>query len=187
MLFPQSSVSPSKDLPGFRKILPRTSYFVLSKGCSSSLQPGSSQSELSIESTENPPENGLPSVSLIQEARLTPLGLAGKVELSEHPIVVDEIKGETAVVSPALQGIPPASSSSSSVSPKATASGDSSVSQGSGDCAANRVILKGNEAKAGSSSYSASMVQQTRGETTQVVAIIPTQVRPKCPPSSARL
>uniref|UniRef100_A0A3Q4GVT8 HMG box domain containing 3 n=1 Tax=Neolamprologus brichardi TaxID=32507 RepID=A0A3Q4GVT8_NEOBR len=114
-----SSVSPSKDLPGFRKILPRTSYFVLSKGCSSSLQPGSSQSELSIESTENPPENGLPSVSLIQEARLTPLGLAGKVELSEHPIVVDEIKGETAVVSPALQGIPPASSSSS-VSPKAT-------------------------------------------------------------------
>lgn len=185
MLFPQSSVSPSKDLPGFRKILPRTSYFVLSKGCSSSLQPGSSQSELSIESTENPPENGLPSVSLIQEARLTPLGLAGKVELSEHPIVVDEITGETAVVSPALQGIPPASSSS--VSPKATASGDSSVSQSSGDCTANRVILKGSEAKAGSSSYSASMVRQTQGETTQVVAIIPTQVRPKCPPSSARL
>ncbi|XP_039473487.1 HMG domain-containing protein 3 isoform X2 [Oreochromis aureus] len=170
-----SSLSPSKDLPGFRKILPRTSYFVLSKGCSSSLLPGSSQSELSIESTENPSESGLPSVSLIQETRLTPLGLAGEVELSEHPIVVDEITGETAVVSPALQGIPPASSSSS-VSPKATASGDSSVSQGSGDFAANGVILKGNEARAGSSSYSAAMVQQTQGDTTQVVAIIPTQL-----------
>ncbi|XP_030594414.1 HMG domain-containing protein 3 isoform X2 [Archocentrus centrarchus] len=168
-----SSLSPSKDLPGFRKILPRASYFVLSKGCSSDHQPGSSQSELSVDSVDNPAEGGLPSVSLIQETRLTPLGMAGEVELLEPPIVVEEIAEETAAVSPALQGIAPCSSCS--ISPKATVSADSSVSQGSADCLANGVTLKGNEARAGTTSYSATMVQQTQGQTTQVVAIIPTQ------------
>ncbi|TKS72412.1 HMG domain-containing protein 3 HMG box-containing protein 3 [Collichthys lucidus] len=44
-----SSLSPSKDLPGFRKILPRSSYCLLSKGCSSNHQPGGSQPENLLE------------------------------------------------------------------------------------------------------------------------------------------
>lgn len=182
--FSQSSLSPSKDLPGFRKILPRASYFVLSKGCSSDQQSGASQSELSVESVDSPAEGGAPSASLIQEARLASLGMAGEVELSEPPIVVEEIAEETAAVSPALQRIPPFSSSS--ISPKAAVPADSSVPQGSADYIANGVPLRGIEARAGTTSYSATMVQQTQGQTTQVVAIIPTQVRPKFPSASAR-
>uniref|UniRef100_A0A3B4Z1N1 HMG domain-containing protein 3-like n=1 Tax=Stegastes partitus TaxID=144197 RepID=A0A3B4Z1N1_9TELE len=85
--------SPSKDLPGFRKILPRASYFLLSKGCSSNNQPGGSQSEVSAESLDSPVEGG--SVSLIQEPQFAPLGLAGEVELSDHPVSVEDIAEET--------------------------------------------------------------------------------------------
>ncbi|XP_070693064.1 HMG domain-containing protein 3 [Pempheris klunzingeri] len=157
-----SSLSPSKDLPGFRKILPRASYFLLSKGCSSNQTPGGSQPELSVESLDSAAEGGLPSVSLIQEPQFTPLGLAGEVELSEQPIVVDGISEETAVTSHLTtpRGAPPSSSSSS-------------VSQGSGDRMPDGA--KGNETTLAGSGYGGAMVQQIQGETTQVVAIIPTQ------------
>ncbi|XP_008275959.1 HMG domain-containing protein 3 [Stegastes partitus] len=166
-----SSLSPSKDLPGFRKILPRASYFLLSKGCSSNNQPGGSQSEVSAESLDSPVEGG--SVSLIQEPQFAPLGLAGEVELSDHPVSVEDIAEETATVSHsmALQGIPP--SSSSSITSKATASSDTYVSQVSADFTANGVPLKGNKTRVAGSG--GAMVQQTQGEATQVVAIIPTQ------------
>uniref|UniRef100_A0A3B4ZHE3 HMG domain-containing protein 3-like n=1 Tax=Stegastes partitus TaxID=144197 RepID=A0A3B4ZHE3_9TELE len=171
-----SSLSPSKDLPGFRKILPRASYFLLSKGCSSNNQPGGSQSEVSAESLDSPVEGG--SVSLIQEPQFAPLGLAGEVELSDHPVSVEDIAEETATVSHsmALQGIPP--SSSSSITSKATASSDTYVSQVSADFTANGVPLKGNKTRVAGSG--GAMVQQTQGEATQVVAIIPTQVKLKC-------
>ncbi|XP_023251962.1 HMG domain-containing protein 3 isoform X2 [Seriola lalandi dorsalis] len=167
-----SSLSPSKDLPGFRKILPRASYFLLSKGSPSNHQPGGSQSEVSMESLEPLAEGGLPSGSSAQEPQLTALGLAGEVELSEQPIVVEEIAEETSVVSRPtdLQGIPP--SSSSCVSSKVWVSTDI---QGSADLTANGVTLKGNETRAASSGYGRTMVQQIQGETTQVVAIIPSQ------------
>ncbi|XP_042274690.1 HMG domain-containing protein 3 isoform X1 [Thunnus maccoyii] len=170
-----SSVSPSRDLPGFRKILPRASYFLLAKGCSSNHQPGFCQPEVSMESLDPPPEGGLPSASLTQEPQFQPLGLAGEVELSEQLIVVDDIAEETAAAShpTTLQGIPP--SSSSSISSKAPASTDARVSQNSADLTANRVTLKGNETRVAGSGYGGAMVQQIQGETTQVVAIIPTQ------------
>uniref|UniRef100_A0A3P8TET1 HMG-box containing 3 n=1 Tax=Amphiprion percula TaxID=161767 RepID=A0A3P8TET1_AMPPE len=166
-----SSLSPSKDLPGFRKILPRASYFLLSKGCSSNHQPEGSQSEMSAESLDSPTEKD--SISLNQEPQFTPLGLAGEVELSEHPISVEDTTDEPAVVSHsiALQGIPP--SSPSSVSSKATSSTDTYVSQGS-DFTSNGVPLKGKTRVAGSGCGGA-MVQQMQVEATQVVAIIPTQ------------
>ncbi|XP_041799950.1 HMG domain-containing protein 3 [Chelmon rostratus] len=170
-----SSLSPSKDLPGFRKILPRASYFLLSKGCSPNHQPGASQSEVTVESVDPPVEGGLPSVSLAQEPQFTPLGLAGEVELTEQPVVVDDIAEEMAVV-PHLtypQGIPPSSSSSASF--KALAATDVHVSQGSADLMAGGVTLKGNETRTAGGGYVGPTVQQIQGEATQVVAIIPTQ------------
>ncbi|XP_042349730.1 HMG domain-containing protein 3 [Plectropomus leopardus] len=168
-----SSLSPSKDPPGFRKILPRASYFLLSKGCSSNQQLGGSQPEVSVQTLDSPVEGGLPSISVTQEPQFTPLGLAGEVELSEQSIVIDDIAEETEVASnpSALRGIP--SSSSSSVSCKSPAATD--VPHGSAGLTANGVTLKGNETRLAGCGYGGTMVQQIQGETTQVVAIIPTQ------------
>ncbi|KAF0039396.1 hypothetical protein F2P81_007631 [Scophthalmus maximus] len=162
-----SSLSPSKDLPGFRKILPRANYILLSKGCASNHQLGASQSEVSVESLDPPSQAGLPTVSLTQESKFTPLVLAGEVELSELPVAVDDIAEEKAAVSSptALQGISPLSSSSS-VSSEAPAS---TVVQGPTDLTANGVTLTGNDTSAAGSGYGWAM------ETTQLVAIIPTQ------------
>lgn len=116
-------------------------------------------------------ESALASASSTQEPQFTALGLASEVELSEEPIVVEEISEETAVVSPALQGIPP--SSSSSVLPSVPGS---TVLQGSTDLLANGVTLKANETRAGAG-YGRMIMQQMQGEATQVVAIIPSQVK----------
>ncbi|KAM6952087.1 HMG domain-containing protein 3 [Lycodopsis pacificus] len=170
-----SSLSPSKDLPGFRKILPRASYFLLSKGCSSNQQLGGSQSEVSSESLDSPVEGGPPSVSLPQEPQFTPLELDSEVELSEQPIDVNNIADETEVASnPTVpQGIPRCSSSS--VSCKAPSSPGAHVSQGSGGLTANGVTLKGKETRVTGSGYGGAMVQQIQGETTHVVSIVPTE------------
>ncbi|KAF3838254.1 hypothetical protein F7725_010022 [Dissostichus mawsoni] len=174
-----SSPSPSKDLPGFRKILPRGSYFLLSKGGSSNQQLGS-QAEVSAGSLDPHVEG-----TLTQEPQPTPLVLAGEVELCEQAIVVDNIAEETEVSSnPSdTRGIPP--SSSSSVSCKALASTDEHVSQVSAGLSANGVTLKGNETTVAASGYSGAMVQQVQGETTPMVAIIPFQnlLEPKSLPS----
>ncbi|KAM8732457.1 HMG domain-containing protein 3 isoform 2-T2 [Acanthopagrus schlegelii] len=169
------SLSPSKDLPGFRKILPRASYFFLSKGCLSNHQPGGSQSEVSLDSLDSAIEGGLPSVSLTQGPQFTPLGLAAEVELPEQHVVVDGIAEETAVSSQPTdpQGI--THSSSSSVSSKALTAIDAHPSQGSANLTASEVTLKGNEARFVGGGYGGPLVQQLQGETTQVVTIIPTQ------------
>lgn len=184
VFFSQSSLSPSKDLPGFRKILPRASYFLLAKGCSSNHQPGLSQPEVSVESLDPSVEGGLPSASLTQETQFQPLNLAGEVELSEQLIVVNDVAEETAAASllTTLQGNPP--SSSSSVSSKAPASTDAQVSQSAANLKANMVTLKGNETRVAGGGYGGAMMQQIQGETAQVVAIIPTQVRIECPSNS---
>lgn len=133
-----------------------------------------------MEFLDSPVEGGLPSVSLTQEPQFTPLGLAGEVELPEQPTIDDDIAKETAVTSHPMdsQGIPP---SSSSVSSKAPASMDAHVSQGSADLPASVVTLetKGNETSIAGRGYGGPMMQQKQGETTQMVAIIPTQVRLK--------
>lgn len=180
MLFPQSSLNLSKDLPGFRKILPRASYFLLSKGCSSNQQLAGAQSEVRLEALDSPGEGGLPSVPLPQEPQFTPLELDSEVELSEQSIVVDGIADETEVVSNPTdpKGIPRCSSSS--VSCKAQSSIDAHVSQGSGGLTANGVTLKGNETRVAACGYGGAMVQQIQGEMTHVVSIVPTQVRLKC-------
>ncbi|KAM9377289.1 LOW QUALITY PROTEIN: HMG domain-containing protein 3 [Pholidichthys leucotaenia] len=162
-----SSLSPSKDLPGFRKILPRASYFVLSKGSSSNQQPGGSQSEKSATSLDNLGEGVLPSVCVTQEPQFTPLGLSGgKEELLEHP---DGVAEETTVASPST--VP----SSSSVLSRAAPSSDPHVSQASVDFTAYGVTVKENETGISTGSFSGTVVRQIQGDTTQVVALIPTQ------------
>lgn len=172
VIFSQS-LSPSKDLPGFRKILPRASYFVLSKGCPSNHQLEGFQPEVSTD-TLDPQFNGsLPSAALTQEPQFSPPGLASEVELSEQPIV-DNIVGVSSPTS--LQEMPPSPSSSTLSSHASKAPASTDVSQGPADLMKNEVMLKGNETKL-TSGYCGTMVQQIQGETTQVVAIIPAQVR----------
>lgn len=123
---------------------------------------------MSAESLDSAGDGVLPSGSLAQEPPYKPLGLAGDVELSEQPIIVDGIAEETAVIAH------PTDSSSSPLRPKTVLSTDVQVSQGSAGLVANGFTLKGNETRAAVSGYVAPTVQ---GDGAQVVAIIPTQVR----------
>ncbi|KAK5864855.1 hypothetical protein PBY51_016062 [Eleginops maclovinus] len=177
----KSSPSPSKDLPGFRKILPRGSYFLLSKGGSSNQHLGGSQAEVSAESLAPRVEG-----PLTQDTQFTPLGLTSEVVLCEQAIVVDNIAEETEVVSNPTDPRGIAASSSSSVLCKALASADEHVSQVSAGPSANGIeTLKGNEITVAASAYSGAVVQQVQGENTPLVAIIPFQnlLEPKSLPS----
>lgn len=172
----QSSLSPSKDLPGFRKILPRASYFLFAKGSNHLL--GAFQPEVGVESLDCPVDGGMPSISLTQEPQLTPLGLADEVGLPEQPTVVDNVTEETAVASHPMdpRGIPPSSSSVSSKSPSPL---DTHVSQSTADLTASVVTLRGNETSLAGCGYGGPELKHREEEPTQVVAIIPTQVRLK--------
>lgn len=171
-VFLQSSPSPSKDVPGYRKILPRAGYLLLSKGCSSNQLLGGSEPEVCVDSTV---DSVLPSVSVTQGFR--PLGLTSEVELSEQPGVLDDITEETVLASHPTdpQEI---ISISSSLTSKAQISTDTYVSQDPSDLAVSVVTLKGNKSVADSGS-AGSVVLQKQGEPTKMVAIIPAQVRLK--------
>lgn len=165
-------MSPPEDLPGFRKILPRATYVVLSKSCSSSDQTGGVQPDLSVGSLGSQVEGGSSSASLPKEPQFTPLGLASEVELAEEFITVDDLEEETAVASH-LQGI--LLSSSSTISSKDPASAVVPTVthdlQSSTDLIAdgvNNAVVEGDAGRA---------MVQIQGEKTQVVTIIPTQVR----------
>ncbi|KAF3693855.1 HMG domain-containing protein 3 HMG box-containing protein 3 Protein SMF [Channa argus] len=172
-----TSLSLSKDLPGFRKILPRASYFLLSKSCSSNHQLGIFQPEVILDSLDPRDDGGLTSISLTQEHQFPTLGLAGEVELSEQPIIVSDVVEESAVLScpTVLQGIPSSSSSSASSSISSKPLAPTDASQGSANPTANGATTKEDEMRLSSNGYGGTMVQQIQAETTQVVAIIPTQ------------
>lgn len=154
---------PFKDLPGFRKILPRASYVLLSKSCPSKHQLEGSHLKNNVESPEPPTGSDLPSVSLSQEAQLTHLGAASEAKLSEFSVTVeDSAEHVTEDSRSAVQGQLPSSS-------------DATISKAAS--ADRQVSLKENESIAGTSGYSWAMVQQVQGESTKVVAIIPSQVR----------
>ncbi|XP_023814988.1 HMG domain-containing protein 3 isoform X2 [Oryzias latipes] len=82
------SQSSCKHLPGFRKILPRATCFLLPNGNSLTHQPGGG---LSVKS-ENVPEACSPSTSVTSEVQF----LSPEVELTEHHIVTEEATEETA-------------------------------------------------------------------------------------------
>lgn len=166
----QSSLSPSKDVPGYRKILPRAGYLLLSKGCSSDQLLGSSEPEVCVDSTV---DSVLPSVSVTPA--FTPLGLASEVELSEQPAVLDDIKEETVLTSHPTDPQEIASISSSSPTSKAQSSTDTCVPKDSTDLSVSMVTLKGNK----SVTDSGAVMLQKQGEPAQMVAIVPAQVRLK--------
>ncbi|XP_028316037.1 HMG domain-containing protein 3 isoform X2 [Gouania willdenowi] len=153
-----SSLSPSKDPPGFRKILPRTSYYIMSKG-SSSISKSEVESEVSIEPLHSPSEG-----DLAQESHFSLLALAGELEPSESPIIVQDMELETGVVSPPLDlhGLPSSSSSSETFTQVA-----STDSQNSADFNQNTNETRG--------ACSLPNVLQTLGEPGQMVAFIPSQ------------
>ncbi|KAM9741161.1 HMG domain-containing protein 3 isoform 1-T3 [Menidia menidia] len=164
-----SSLSSCKHLPGFRKILPRASCFLLPKGSSINHQPGGSQPAVSDDSVDMSAEGCLSSVSLVQESQFTHLGVAGEVDLSEHHIVADHVAEETPVASPSmgLQGCTASSSSKASI--------DSSFSQASADFTVNGFPLNKKDTKIPNNNYNGAATQQGQRETTQVVAIVPSQ------------
>ncbi|KAM3867209.1 HMG domain-containing protein 3 [Diretmus argenteus] len=179
-----SSLCPSHDLPGFRKILPRAKYVFLPKG-SSNHQAGGSQQELCVESVDSPEEGGRPARSLAQEPQFPlPLGLRGEVELAEQCVATEGLAEETAAAShPAtLHGVLPSSSQASAVAPADTHNSHSPIA-----LAADGMTLGGNESRTAGSGFGVvstasekgdaggATMQQMPGQTTQVVTIIRTQ------------
>lgn len=120
-----------------------------------------------MESLDPSLEEHLPSVSLPQDPQF---GLASEVELSEQSTVDEDSTKETEVVS--YSSDPREIQLSSSSAPSSV---DEHASQDSADHPASVVTVKGNETSLACHGYGGSVVQQ--GDTTQTVAIIPTQVR----------
>jgi len=96
---PQSSVSSTQDLPGFRKILPRANYIFLPKGSSSGHQAvGRSQAEPGppVETLGAPVGEGNPSsVSLPPETQFPALALDSGVEYAEQCVTIEGLSEET--------------------------------------------------------------------------------------------
>lgn len=90
------SPSPSKELPGFRKILPRADYFVLAKGCSHGPQPGESVPDVHRECLEEAAGAGLAPVTVKVECPSS-----GQFEVEQYPqaITVEEVSEETTAAS----------------------------------------------------------------------------------------
>ncbi|TWW54961.1 HMG domain-containing protein 3 HMG box-containing protein 3 [Takifugu flavidus] len=166
----RSSPNPSKDVPGYRKILPRADYLLLSKGCSSNQPLGSPESEVCVDSTV---DSILPSAAVTQG--FTPLGLTSEVEHSEQAAVLGDITEETVLASHPADPQEIASISSSSLTSKAQSSMDTCVDQDP-DLAVTVVTLKGNKSVADSGSAD-SMLLQKLEEPAQMVALIPAQNR----------
>ncbi|XP_053735834.1 HMG domain-containing protein 3 [Synchiropus splendidus] len=158
-----SSLSPSKDLPGFRKILPRSSYFILAKGSTSSSPPstsstntlGSLPTDVPLDCTE-PPVDGFPSLSLPPEAEVHTLDMASEVELSEQANAIDNLNNPAATFhSTSYQVLTTSSSQNSSLlsKHKAAPKDETAAPQG----------------------YSGLMLQPIQTKTSQVVAVIQNQ------------
>nr|XP_057919467.1 HMG domain-containing protein 3 isoform X2 [Doryrhamphus excisus] len=158
------SHSPSKDLPGFRKIRPRASYLILAEN----QQAGCSQAE----APDPPAEGGVSSLTPKKPQRSMP-GLACKVEVCQKSTVLDNLGKHTQDASSTIPGS--ASSSSSPITSASPASTDVSFSQSSVDATVNGVGVKRSEMRDTAGVNSMMAVQQIQGEMTQMVAIIPNQ------------
>ncbi|XP_061643154.1 HMG domain-containing protein 3 isoform X8 [Phyllopteryx taeniolatus] len=159
-----SSPSPSKDLPGFRKILPRASYLVLTDDP----QAGGSLAE----SLNDPGNGNLSFPTLTQELKKAQtLGLACKVDVSQRSVGKPGNTGEMSY-SAAIRGCTSSSSSITSVSPT---SKNISFSLSPVDVTANCVQMKECEIRHAAGVNSGVTMHQTQGETTQMVAIIPNE------------
>uniref|UniRef100_A0A8C4STY1 HMG-box containing 3 n=1 Tax=Erpetoichthys calabaricus TaxID=27687 RepID=A0A8C4STY1_ERPCA len=98
---------PSADLPGFRKILPRSSYVLIPKSCQPE-ERTSQKSELCLDQDEAETSAASQTSSLSHDTLFSPIGLGSEVELPEQCIAVEGLTDEAAAVlsqSVALQQI----------------------------------------------------------------------------------
>lgn len=138
---------PSKELPGFRKILPRANYFVLAEGCNSLSQPEDSMPDVSTESLDS-----------VNVSQCPPSGPTGEVELYPQAVSGDDMAEETAVASHSgTHAIPPYASFSVLQNTETTS--DTDLTRG-----INKTMFFVNTPSG-----------SEHEETAQVVALIPTQ------------
>ncbi|XP_077387957.1 HMG domain-containing protein 3 [Festucalex cinctus] len=160
------SRSPSKDLPGFRKILPRASYLLLTDDPHS----GGSLAEC----PNHPADGNVSFPTLTQESKNTQtLGLTCKVDdCQSSPGIVGKYIGE-ASYSTRVRGS--ASSSSSYITTTSTTSKNISYSQSVVDDFENCVGMKGCKMRDAAGVRSGVTLRPNQAETTQMVAVIPNQ------------
>ncbi|XP_034037144.1 HMG domain-containing protein 3 isoform X1 [Thalassophryne amazonica] len=168
------SLSPSQNLPGFRKILPRGSYVLLSKECSSNNHPEAPQQEVSMNCVEHAGEGGLPFISLQQQTQSSPLVYATEVELAEQSIADDDVGENSGIVShPATLQRILRSSHLAKASTSTVALTDGYSSQCSTDLGVDEASLRRSaDCGFGVDEVIVSQIQ----EDTKVVAIIPSQI-----------
>lgn len=162
-------------MPGFRRILPRANFLLLSKDYSSNQLPGSSQPEVSGDPLNPSLEGHLASVALAQDPQLTRLGLASEVELSDQTVIDDDGAKETEAAPYPSEPCEIPSSSSSVLSKPLPMADEDHASQNSADNPTSVVTLQGAESSLACHAYGGPAMQP--GDATQTVAIIPAQVR----------
>lgn len=177
--FTQFPLSPSKDVPGFRRILPRANFLLLSKDYPSNQIAGSSQPDVSGDSLNPSLEGHLASAALTQDPQLTRLGLASEVELSDQTAIDDDVIKETEGVPYPSEPCESPSLSSSVLSEAPLVADGDQATQGSAGNPTSAVTLQGAESSLACHAYSGPVVQQ--GDSTHTVAIIPAQVRHHSP------
>lgn len=159
VVFLQPLPCPSKELPGFRKILPRANYFVLAEGCNSLSQPEDSMPDVSTESLDS-----------VNASQCPPSGPTGEVELYPQAVSGDDMAEETAVASHSgTHAIPPYASFSVLQNTETTS--DTDLTRG-----INKTMFFVNTPSG-----------SEHEETAQVVALIPTQVSSNVPLSMNRI
>ncbi|XP_061689996.1 HMG domain-containing protein 3 isoform X2 [Syngnathoides biaculeatus] len=158
------SLSPSKDLPGFRKILPRASYFLLADD----LQVGGSLAERLNDQFDG--NVSLPTLTQeLKKAQM--LGLGCKVDVSKRCLGKPGNSGEMSFSATTQES----ASSSSLITSVPPTSDDISFSLSPADAPANCVDMKECEIRHAAGVNGGVTVHQSQGETTQMVAILPNQ------------
>uniref|UniRef100_A0A8B9L537 HMG box domain containing 3 n=1 Tax=Astyanax mexicanus TaxID=7994 RepID=A0A8B9L537_ASTMX len=170
------STTSSPDVPGFRKILPRTNYILLPKGSVSEERPGGPV-ELCMEGRVDAVVEDVPQTSA-QEPLVSPLTLGSEVELVEQCIAIEalaEDKSASLGRSAALQGILSQYSSTSAVR---------SLTMGQDGRHGNTLLMKEEEGGAAGEAYGGvgvveegleggAVMPQVKVDTAHLVAIIP--------------
>lgn len=155
--------SASQDIPGFRRILPRTDYILLPKTSVGEDRPGAS-------------------VDICMDGD-SPLNLGSEVELVEQCVTVEPLTEDTVVPlsrSIALQGILPQCSTSTGrllSFPQQRPQSTSLVVKEDGSGASNRAFGRAYDMEVEAGFEGVAAVSQVKAEATHLLAIIPSNVR----------
>lgn len=155
--------SASQDIPGFRRILPRTDYVLLPKTSVGEDRPGAS-------------------VDVCVEGD-APLTLGSEVELVEQCVTVESLAEDTVVPlsrSSALQGILPQCSTSTGrlvTFPQHSRQSTSLVVKEDGGGATGRASGRAYDMEVEEGVEGVAAISQVKAEATHLVAIIPSHVR----------